>query len=250
MVQRKNRLRATLIYTAILVVTLLVIPALQNDMARLNSWIIILFADFALGAVLLYIPGVWSYEIIIMYILCGRAVLVRSGSPVSDLLWLIIVWALIQPWYYFIARRTIRRCNSKLGRHCWKNKDLSVWEIQKFFMPSYVCISLIIAIFGVAFPMFVGVSRREIIRDLWIGLPCGFILGLLRYHEFPLILVLIFGPLILLPFTGNSYSQNSLTTMMIACGSFITACFRGYATAFPSFYESRMINNRLFRRRV
>jgi len=117
-------------------------------------------------------------------------------------------------------------------------------------MPSYVCISLVIAIFGVAFPMFVGVSRREIIRDLWIGLPCGFILGLLRYHEFPLILVLIFGPLILLPFTGNSYSQNSLTTMMIACGSFITACFRGYATAFPSFYESRMINNRLFRRRV
>ena len=161
MVQRKNRLRATLIYTAILVVTLLVIPALQNDMARLNSWIIILLADFALGAVLLYIPGVWSYEIIIMYILCGRAVLVRSGSPVSDLLWLIIVWALIQPWYYFIARRTIRRCNSKLGRHCWKNKDLSVWEIQKFFMPSYVCISLVIAIFGVAFPMFVGVSRRE-----------------------------------------------------------------------------------------
>lgn len=63
-------------------------------MARLNSWIIILLADFALGAVLLYIPGVWSYEIIIMYILCGRAVLVRSGSPVSDLLWLIIVWAL------------------------------------------------------------------------------------------------------------------------------------------------------------
>ena len=136
-------------------------------MARLNSWIIILLADFALGAVLLYIPGVWSYEIIIMYILCGRAVLVRSGSPVSDLLWLIIVWALIQPWYYFIARRTIRRCNSKLGRPCWKNKDLSVWEIQKFFMPSYVCISLVIAIFGVAFPMFVGVSRREIIRDLW-----------------------------------------------------------------------------------
>ena len=38
-------------------------------MARLNSWIIILLADFALGAVLLYIPGVWSYEIIIMYIL-------------------------------------------------------------------------------------------------------------------------------------------------------------------------------------
>lgn len=246
----KNRLRTTLIYTAILVVTLLAMPAFQNDMLRLKSWVIILLADFALGAVLLYVPGVWSYEIIIMYILCGRAVLVRSGSPVSDLLWLTIVWALIQPWYYFIARRTIRRCNSKLGRQCWKSKNISVWEIQKFFIPSYVCILVVIAIFGIAFPMFVGVSRHEIIRDLWIGLPCGFILGLLRYHEFPLILVLIFGPLILLPFTGNSYSQNSLTTMMIACGSFITACLRGYATAFPSFYESRMINNRLFRRRV
>lgn len=212
----------------------LIHPAIRGNLPQLESRMVMFSIIAAAMLILFSIAGVWSIGAFFMFSASTRFLTNVRGSTVSPYLWVVELLVFTITWAPVMHQMALRRCDAMLGDDCG---NAPTRQAQRYLIPSYACILILIPFFGIFIPEAYMVSRDEIVQNLVIGICLGCVLGLMT-NEAVLDNVLMLAVPAVAAFVLRRRGFSAYTfTSMVFLGSLVTSCIRRSPLVFESHYR-------------